>query len=138
MADGRDRRTGAVVANVVQKTPGYHVALADVIILTLRSDEIGATPSDGMTTDGANIWIAGFRDALAYKYDMSGTFLSIFGLHAPNGDASGVTTDGTNMWVVEHKDDEVYKYDMNLVYTNVNFLLDAGNLNAKGTTVTPK
>ena len=92
----------------------------------------------GITTDGTNIWVVDIKDDLAYKYTMSGTFLSSFALNALNGNASGITTDGINIWVVDRfGNKEVFKYDLfgAFIFT---FPLTGLNSNPFGITVSHK
>lgn len=74
---------------------------------------------EGLTYDGANIWVANPEDDLLHKVDFSsGAILATF--PAPGGDTAlwggpdGLAWDGANLWVMADSNDEphqIYKVD---------------------------
>ncbi|GAH95145.1 unnamed protein product, partial [marine sediment metagenome] len=81
----------------------------------------------GITTDGTNIWFTSTYYDSAYKYDMSGGYITSWSLHGENTIPEGITTDGTNIWVSDTGfGDVVYKYDMSGGYIG-SWLLTAAN-----------
>ncbi|KKM13219.1 hypothetical protein LCGC14_1718500, partial [marine sediment metagenome] len=63
-----------------------------------------------ITTDGTNIWIEDPTDTDLYKYQMDGTYVSVWSLKSPENNAPfGIATDSINFWVTD-TDGSVYKY----------------------------
>jgi len=98
------------MADTYQYTPGFSLLTSWVIAAN--------EDSNGLTTDGSNIWIVDNGTSKEVcKYNIDGTLPDeppprCFSLSPKNHDATGITTDGNNIWVVDEKvgNVKVYKY----------------------------
>jgi len=70
--------------------------------------------TEGITTDGSNIWVVNRQDDEVYKYTMAGSYISSWDIsgQVTHAYAYGITTDGSFIWIVDPDADEVYKYTM--------------------------
>ena len=72
--------------------------------------------SEGLTTDGTNIWISDRYDVAIYKYDMDGNYVSTIDNSGDYSYIYGITTDDTYFWLIDRYTDVVYKYWFNWTY----------------------
>src|SRR5262249_51636560 len=83
----------------------------------------GLNPSaqvEGITTNGADIWIVDAKQDKVFKYTgaagrLSGSqnAASSFSLNTANKEPKGIVTDGTSLWVVDDSStDKVFKYTL--------------------------
>ena len=81
MAEGRDRRTGAV----------YKYGMnGDDTNFSFLLTPANADPQ-GITTDGTGIWVVDIKDDDVYKYNMSGTYTGFsFLLETGNNSGRGI------------------------------------------------
>jgi fibronectin type 3 domain-containing protein len=77
----------------------------------------GNNGSAGIWSDGTTMWIADYRDAKVYAYNLSSKARDSnkdFNTLAAAGNNSpyGIWSDGTTMWVTDYADDKVYAYNL--------------------------
>ena len=88
---------------------------------------------EALSTATTTLYVVDGTDAMVYKYEDGGPFLSTSTLDVLNANAEGITTDIHNFWASDVSDDLVYVYASNLSASST-WALAAANNSGEGLT----